>query len=112
VQYCGRQFGTASLSIHQKQCAEKFKIQHDLLPKNIKKRVKISCHSINKNLKPSEIYDSFDSIPIKGKKGFKLEETPTKILSLIECKYCGRNFAMDRIEKHEKVFDYRINLTS
>eukprot|EP00741_Cyanophora_paradoxa_P015277 tig00000194_g14746.t1 len=31
---CGRQFGTASLAIHETQCAEKFLKAQSLLPRN------------------------------------------------------------------------------
>ena len=83
---CGRQFGTASISIHEASCKSKWETSQAHLPKS--KRLALPA-------KPS------DDRPLTGSDTYN-EAAFASYLdhSRQECPHCGRKFATDRLEIH------------
>ena len=83
--YSGREFGTASLSIHQKRCAELWEEREKLKPKHIRKPLPSAPV-----LKPSLSIESHNQIVAKA-----FEDKVMK-----PCPYCKRTFLEDRLDVH------------
>ncbi|XP_005091781.1 zinc finger protein 474 [Aplysia californica] len=85
---CGREFGTKSISIHEPQCLEKWKVQNAQLPKEQRR-----------------------PIPRKPKAGADGQLTRAQMneaaweaakAQLVPCPNCGRTFAPDRLVVHQR----------
>ncbi|XP_054445299.1 zinc finger protein 474-like [Pteronotus mesoamericanus] len=74
---CGREFGTLSLPIHEPKCLEKWKIENDRLPRELRR-------PLPQKSQP----------PITG-------EGPSQA-QLVPCPNCGRTFAPDRLLVHQR----------
>ena len=83
---CGRQFGSQSLAIHQKACAEKWHKDQSNLPKS--KRLP---------LPPTPIIDQ-RSAKNDNDAAFEIYQEHSRK----ECPNCYRKFAIDRLEIHLK----------
>ncbi|XP_043916675.1 zinc finger protein 474 [Protopterus annectens] len=83
---CGREFGTKSLPFHEPKCLEKWKIENEKLPKEMRRPP------------PQK--------PIQMGKGNKEEQNEAAWQSfkaqLLPCTNCGRTFAPDRLTVHQK----------
>lgn len=78
---CGREFGTLSLPIHEPKCLEKWKIENDRLPKELRR-----------------------PLPRKPQP-FPTGQSDQEGLSqaqLVACANCGRTFAPDRLPVHQR----------
>jgi len=83
---CGRQFGSKSLTIHQKKCTEKFQQSQTHLPKSERLPVPIAP-MIDPNSAKTDNDAAFE---------YYLEH------SRKECPNCSRKFAVDRLDIHLK----------
>ena len=87
---CGREFGTASISIHEPQCLKKWKIENNSLPKHMRQPV------------PSKP----DILPSLTRNGDDDRERRNMIAyesakqQLVPCPNCGRTFQPDRLTTH------------
>ena len=89
---CGRQFTPASLPIHEPQCLEKWKVENQRLPREMRRPLP----------KKPEV------IPISGSGSYNVDQMNEAAYvaaqaNLVPCRMCGRTFAQDRIQKHENV---------
>nr|XP_033784911.1 zinc finger protein 474-like isoform X2 [Geotrypetes seraphini] len=81
---CGKEFGTASLPIHEPKCLQKWKAENDSLPKELRRPVPQKPTSgVNKEEQNEAALQSF-----KGQ--------------LAPCPNCGRTFAPDRLIVHQR----------
>ncbi|XP_073480783.1 zinc finger protein 475 isoform X1 [Aquarana catesbeiana] len=85
---CGREFGTKSLPIHEPKCLEKWKIENDRLPKGQKRPV------------PQKPQMAFS----KGVSQKEQNEAAWQSFKdqLLPCSNCGRTFASDRLQVHQR----------
>ncbi|RNA24713.1 zinc finger protein 474 -like [Brachionus plicatilis] len=88
---CGRKYGTKSIDIHEPQCLEKWKIENDKLPKNLRRPVPIK--PVEMNISAGGNYD-LDQVNEAAWQASKLQ--------LIECENCGRKFQPDRLPVHQR----------
>lgn len=91
---CGRQFGSKSIEIHEKACAEKWSARQATLPKTqrlpITKRPAEWDAAINSNQCPLELATARNDAAM----------TSYMDQARAECQYCSRKFAPDRLEIH------------
>ncbi|KAM6222891.1 zinc finger protein 474-like [Rhynchocyon petersi] len=78
---CGREFGTLSLPIHEPKCLEKWKIENDRLPRQLRRPLP---------QKPQ---------PLSA--GQSSQERPSQA-QLVPCPNCNRTFAPDRLPVHQR----------
>ncbi|XP_006886056.1 PREDICTED: zinc finger protein 474-like [Elephantulus edwardii] len=78
---CGREFGTLSLPIHEPKCLEKWKIENDRLPRELRRPLP---------QKPQPLSSGQSS-----------QEGPSQV-QLVPCPNCGRTFAPDRLMVHQR----------
>ncbi|KAL6091174.1 hypothetical protein STEG23_028735 [Scotinomys teguina] len=78
---CGREFGTLSLPIHEPKCLEKWKIENDRLPKELRR-------PLPQKPKP---------LPSGQHSQERVSQT-----GLVPCPNCGRTFAPDRLPVHQR----------
>ncbi|XP_066236018.1 zinc finger protein 474-like isoform X1 [Saccopteryx leptura] len=74
---CGRDFGTLSLPIHEPKCLEKWKMENDRLPRELRRPLP---------QKPPPLLTGEEPSPA----------------SLVPCPNCGRTFAPDRLPTHQR----------
>ncbi|CAH8510579.1 unnamed protein product [Schistosoma turkestanicum] len=99
---CGREFGSASIGIHEPQCLEKWHKRNNLLPKS---------ERLKPPIKPKKL-------SISGNGGYRIDlpSGNTKFVSsmneaaeiaayanLVPCPTCGRTFNPDRIDVHKRI---------
>ncbi|CAH7019224.1 Zfp474 [Phodopus roborovskii] len=78
---CGREFGTLSLPIHEPKCLEKWRIENDRLPKELRRPL-----PQKPQLLPT---------------GHPSQEGASQAV-LVPCPNCGRTFAPDRLPVHQR----------
>lgn len=78
---CGREFGTLSLPIHEPKCLEKWQIENDRLPRELRR-------PLPRRPQP---------LPT----GQSNQEEPSQA-QLMPCANCGRTFAPDRLLVHQR----------
>lgn len=78
---CGREFGTLSLPIHEPKCLEKWKIENDRLPRELRRPLP---------QKPQ---------PLPTGQPNQKEASQA---ALVPCPNCGRTFAVDRLPVHQR----------
>ena len=87
---CGREFSKASISIHEPQCLDRWKMENNRLPKEqrrpLPKKPEALIASGNYDI------DKMNEIARVAAKD-----------QLVPCKMCGRRFATDRIGVHERI---------
>ena len=86
---CGRKFGSKSISIHEPQCLEKWKIENDKLPKGQRRPLPKKPEAIGAGGK----YD----IDAMNEAAWQSSQA-----QLIPCENCGRRFAPDRLPVHQR----------
>ncbi|XP_060071157.1 zinc finger protein 474-like [Ylistrum balloti] len=85
---CGREFGSKSLPIHEPQCMEKWKIENNKLPKERRRPMP---------RKPT----TEDGAPLTREQMNDAAWENAKA-QLIPCENCGRRFATDRLDVHQR----------
>ncbi|KER31555.1 hypothetical protein T265_02199 [Opisthorchis viverrini] len=80
---CGREFGTHSIGIHEKQCLTKWKIQNDQLPKAMRRP------------EPKKLDRSNMSLESSNELALQMSKE-----QLVPCPVCSRRFLPDRLEVH------------
>ncbi|XP_012519739.1 PREDICTED: zinc finger protein 474 [Propithecus coquereli] len=78
---CGREFGTLSLPIHEPKCLEKWKIENDRLPRELRRPLP---------QKPQPLPTG------------QLSQEGASQVQLVPCPNCGRTFAPDRLLGHQR----------
>ncbi|KAL4227285.1 hypothetical protein ACF0H5_012731 [Mactra antiquata] len=86
---CGRKFGEASVTIHEPQCLEKWKIENDKLPKGQRRPLP----------KKPEILQSGGAYDMDAMNEAAWRSAQAQ---LIPCDGCGRTFAPDRLSVHQR----------
>uniref|UniRef100_A0A915DLV8 Zinc finger protein 474 n=1 Tax=Ditylenchus dipsaci TaxID=166011 RepID=A0A915DLV8_9BILA len=79
---CGRQYGSKSISIHQPQCLEKWKIANQKLPKSQRRPEPVE---------PEIIRIATNNAAYEA-----------AMAQLLKCENCGRTFAPERLRIHQK----------
>ncbi|CAH8857978.1 unnamed protein product [Trichobilharzia szidati] len=108
---CGREFGSASIGIHEPQCLKKWHQKNDMLPKSERMPPPVKPQLVRSN----EFQGPADS---RSGGGYQFD-LPTGITqsastfneaaalaasaNLVPCPKCGRTFNPDRIEVHKRV---------
>ncbi|KAK0180898.1 hypothetical protein PV327_003231 [Microctonus hyperodae] len=92
---CGRDFGTASIDIHEPQCLKKWRIENAKLPLNQRRK---------EPQKPEIIYQDKSSSEneIIDWSATNEERWRSHLGQLIPCKHCKRTFNPDRVSIHER----------
>ncbi|XP_045421691.1 zinc finger protein 474-like [Lemur catta] len=78
---CGREFGSLSLPIHEPKCLEKWKIENDRLPRELRRPLP---------RKPQPLPAG------------RLSQEGASQVQLVPCPNCGRPFAPDRLPVHQR----------
>ncbi|KAE8635546.1 hypothetical protein XENTR_v10002657 [Xenopus tropicalis] len=88
---CGREFGTKSISIHEPQCLQKWNLENDRLPKNLRRPEpkKPEVRSIGAK-------GSYDLVSL-NKAAWQSAQS-----QLVACDICGRTFLPDRLLVHQR----------
>jgi len=104
---CGREFGTKSIGIHEPQCLQKWQMQNDALPPGQRQPAPVKPQPIGSGTGRSVSGGGGGGGGGRGGGG------PTQDMNdaaraayeanLRPCGVCGRTFAMDRIQVHEKI---------
>lgn len=92
---CGREFGTMSLPIHMKTCRQKFELEQQNLPRNMRRSADKIIEQYNKNnamLQSSGNYN-MDDLNNQAFDTYNRE-------ALVPCENCGRTFLPDRLIVH------------
>ena len=92
---CGREFGTMSLPIHMKTCRQKFEIEQQNLPKNLRRNADKIIEQYNKNNAMLQASGNYDMDAINNQ-AFDTYNTQ----ALVPCENCGRTFLPDRLIVH------------
>ncbi|CAF0872326.1 unnamed protein product [Rotaria sp. Silwood1] len=87
---CGRKYGTQSIEIHEPQCLEKWHVENAKLPPNLRRPPP---------RKPDVHIGSGDSYTLDQINDAAYEASKSQ---LIPCDNCGRKFAADRIQVHQR----------
>lgn len=87
---CGREFGSKSISIHEPQCLEKFKIQNKQLPKHQRRPLP---------RKPDVIDSGSGHVTLEERNAAAYAAANA---NLVPCGNCGRTFNPDRVAIHER----------
>ncbi|XP_068943849.1 zinc finger protein 474-like [Petaurus breviceps papuanus] len=84
---CGKEFGSQSISIHEPQCLQKWHIENNKLPRNLRRP---------EPQKPKHLggASSYDLKSI-NKAAFETAQA-----QLLPCEHCGRTFLPDRLAVH------------
>jgi len=88
---CGRKFGEASVTIHEPQCLEKWKIENSKLPKGLRRPIPKKPEAMNITSGGKYDMDAMNEAAWKSAQA-----------QLIPCENCGRTFAPDRLPVHQK----------
>ena len=98
---CGREYGTASLQIHIKSCRQKFELQQQDLPKNMRK-------SADKIIAAYEQNQAMMNAMTSGSGNYNLDALNDQAFdtynkeALVPCSNCGRTFLPDRLIVHQR----------
>ena len=98
---CGREYGTASLQIHMKSCRQKFELQQQDLPKNLRK-------SADKIIAAYEKNQAMMNMQMGGSGTYNFDELNNQAFdtynkeALVPCSNCGRTFLPDRLIVHQR----------
>ncbi|CAM9488383.1 unnamed protein product [Lampetra planeri] len=87
---CGREFGTKSLSIHEPQCLEKWKNENDRLPRELRRPVP-------KKPLVAQAGGGTGAIAVSNEAAWESFKG-----QLVPCSNCGRKFAPDRLQVHQR----------
>ena len=87
---CGREFGTASVSIHEPQCLKKWKIENNTLPKHMRRPV-----PTKPDVLPSLTGNGNDD---RERRNMLAYESAKQ--QLVPCPNCQRTFQPDRLSVH------------
>lgn len=88
---CSREFGTKSISIHEPQCLEKWKVENSQLPKNLRRPMPKKPEPLAAGGSKSYKLDDYNDMAYKSAQG-----------NLIPCENCGRTFLPDRLQVHQR----------
>ncbi|XP_052098387.1 zinc finger protein 474-like [Mytilus californianus] len=88
---CGREFGSKSISIHEPQCLEKWKIENNKLPKNQQRPAPRKPEIRHVGGKGSYDVDAFNQAAYESAQS-----------QLLPCENCGRTFNPDRLPVHQR----------
>ncbi|XP_005110995.1 zinc finger protein 474-like [Aplysia californica] len=95
---CGRNYGTASIGIHEKQCLEKWREENRRLPKGMRRPEPV---------KPQVLLELKEGV--KGSAGGKYNLDALNDAAFqsaqeqyVRCEKCGRTFLPDRLQVHMK----------
>ncbi len=94
---CGREFGTASLSIHMKTCRQKFALEQQNLPKNMRRSADKIIEQYEANNQALSAGGNYDMDAINNQ-AFDTYNTQ----ALVPCENCGRTFLPDRLIVHQR----------
>ena len=98
---CGREYGTASLQIHMKSCRQKFELQQQDLPKNLR-------ISADKIIAAYEKNQAMMNMQMGGSGTYNFDELNNQAFdtynkeALVPCSNCGRTFLPDRLIVHQR----------
>ena len=87
---CGREFGSKSISIHEPQCLEKWKIENKQLPKHQRRPIP---------RKPEVLSEGSGHLTLADRNE---AAAAAAAANLVPCGNCGRTFNPDRIAIHER----------
>ncbi|KAL1513549.1 hypothetical protein ABEB36_002949 [Hypothenemus hampei] len=81
---CGREFGTASLPLHEPKCLQKWERENNDLPLNLRRKPPVKPDSTTSSQEWNQLaWESSQS-------------------ALVPCENCGRTFFPDRLEVHQR----------
>ncbi|TGZ60562.1 hypothetical protein CRM22_008498 [Opisthorchis felineus] len=98
---CGREFGSASIGIHEPQCLKKWYQQNDLRPKEERLPPPVKPEAF---MRPSAGNAGVNSTEL-GPVASSFDEAAAMAASanLAPCPKCGRTFNPERLAKHKSV---------
>lgn len=97
---CGREFGSKSISIHEPQCMQKWKMQNSQLPKHLRRPPPKKPQALGQGQSLGGDADAYNAIASQSASS-----------QLAPCSRCGRTFNLDRIEKHESICSVKSGTT-
>lgn len=102
---CHREFGSASIGIHEKQCLNKWHDQNNKLPKSERQPVPARPQGFlgASNAKEGNTGGFDDSRPIKTTGQYSTTDynAAAAQTNLVACGRCGRKFSPDRVKTHQ-----------
>lgn len=100
--YCSREYGTASIPIHEKQCAER---NYQPYPPPKRNPASSTKTHLSRAKIPPSLQKQKQSSLYSTEQANEYEEAN----NLVPCRRCRRTFAHDRISKHQSVCRGQIN---
>ncbi|OCT98514.1 zinc finger protein 474 isoform X2 [Xenopus laevis] len=88
---CGREFGTKSISIHEPQCLQKWHLENEKLPKNMRRP-----EPKKPEVRPIGAKGSYDLVS-SNEAAWQSAQS-----QLVACDICGRTFLPDRLLVHQR----------
>ncbi|KGM00255.1 Zinc finger protein 474, partial [Charadrius vociferus] len=85
---CGREFGSQSISIHEPQCLEKWRIENNQLPRHLRRA---------EPRKPEVLTGGSCTLAAENEAAYHSAQA-----QLLPCGNCGRTFLPDRLIVHQK----------
>ncbi|KAM6109737.1 zinc finger protein 475 [Phoenicopterus ruber ruber] len=85
---CGREFGSQSISIHEPQCLEKWRVENDQLPRHLRRP---------EPRKPEVLTGGSCMLTAENEAAYHSAQA-----HLLPCGNCGRTFLPDRLIVHQK----------
>ncbi|KAM6187694.1 LOW QUALITY PROTEIN: zinc finger protein 474-like [Sarcoramphus papa] len=85
---CGREFGSQSISIHEPQCLEKWRIENSQLPRHLRRA---------EPRKPEVLTGGSRTLRAENEAAYHSAQA-----QLLPCGNCGRTFLPDRLIVHQK----------
>jgi uncharacterized Zn-finger protein len=102
---CGREFGSLSLDIHIKTCRNKFDLEQENMPRNLRRSADVILNKYYTNLNKKEEHIN-KSNGGGAKSGYQIEQLNNDAYeiftkeALVPCENCGRTFLPDRLLVH------------
>ncbi|XP_013791057.1 zinc finger protein 474-like [Limulus polyphemus] len=87
---CGREFGTKSISLHEPQCLQKWKIENNLLSPELRR---------SEPVKPETVFKENGIIDLDAMADAAWK---SHLKQLVPCDRCGRTFFPDRMVVHQQ----------
>jgi len=94
---CGRLYGTTSISIHLPKCMEKWQVENNLLPRNLRRPPPQPPQGWGVGGLSNNSRERANQLDAMNEMAFSASQ-----MQLVPCEFCGRTFNPDRLPVHQR----------